>query len=283
MKNFFLTLDLEEWYHLEYIDKKSLSENMDISTINKLDYFFSKLDNYGIKITVFVLGELIQEYGELIKKISDNGHEIAIHGWDHALLNKKNNALFLKEISKTKDDLEELIGKEVVGYRSPCFSIDNEKLKILKDIGIKYDSSYIRFSDHPLYGNLSMSSFQKIDDLVYNKEGFFELELPTIKIFGKYIPISGGGYFRLFPKLLLILLFKVFMKRSHNFVMYLHPFELTDIKINTKEMSIRDRFRFQVGRKKNLSKLDWLIQFYIKNGYEFNTMLSYIRSTKFNQ
>jgi len=280
MRRFFLTLDFEEWYHLEYVDKENINPYTNATTIDKLGDFFSILDQYNIKITVFILGELVAKHSNLIKKISKNGHEIAIHGWNHGLLNNKNENIFLREVSKAKKELEDLIGKEVRGYRSPCFSIDNKQLEALKTIGIKYDSSYIKFSEHPLYGSLSMKNFNKVDDLIYIKKGFFEFELPTIKIFNKHIPISGGGYFRLFPRFLLKFLFKLFLKKNSNFVMYLHPFELSNIKVNLKGSVMLNKFRFQVGRRGGLKKLDWLIRFYIENGFEFETMSEYISNSK---
>ncbi len=273
MKNFFLTLDFEEWYHLEYLKNKK----NDFHTINELGNFFDLLKKHEIKITVFVLGELVQRYKSLIKKISDQGHEIAIHGWNHDLVNRKSQSIFLKEILKTKKTLEEIIGKEVIGYRSPCFSIDNKKLESLRTIGIKYDSSFIRFSDHPLYGRLNMEAFRQIEDLVYVKKDFFELELPTMSLFGKNIPISGGGYFRLFPKFILKYLFKKFIKNNNNFIMYLHPFELTNLAVKTNYGSMLNKFRFSVGRKNNLKKVDWMISFFKSFKFEFKTISEYLR------
>jgi polysaccharide deacetylase family protein (PEP-CTERM system associated) len=278
MNSFFLTLDFEEWYHLDYVNKKD--NNFEVETIQELGSFFSILDKYNIKITVFVLGELISKHAKLIQKISDNGHEIAIHGWNHDLLNSKDQTIFLNEICKTKKELEVLIGKEVRGYRSPCFSIDNIKLEALAEIGITYDSSYIKFSDHPLYGDLSMNNFRNVDDLIYKKKNFFEFELPTFKLFNRYIPISGGGYFRLFPIFLLKFLFNIFLKNNNNFVMYLHPFELTNLSIKVKKLTMLNNFRFNVGRNSSLDKLDWLLKFYIDKKFQFITMSEYIDMDK---
>src|SRR5699024_4971761 len=109
---------------------------------------------------------------------------------------------------------------------------------------------------HPLYRNLDMSGFNKVDDLVYRKGNFFEYEIPTLKL-GKYsLPISGGGYLRLFPYWILRFLIKMYSRQKRNFLLYLHPFELTDIKIPfSNEVSWKERFRASIGRKGNLKKL----------------------------
>lgn len=67
MRTFFLTLDLEEWYHLDYF-KKYNPEKKPLM-VNNLAPFLDLLDKHNIKITVFVLGELIDSHKDLIKEI----------------------------------------------------------------------------------------------------------------------------------------------------------------------------------------------------------------------
>jgi len=272
VKMFFLTLDLEEWYHLEYVNRSKLDSQSNISTIDMLNPFFEMLDKYNIKITVFVLGELVSKHAELIRSISQKGHEIAIHGWNHDLLYKKDTSQFLSEISRAKEVLEGLTGKSVIGYRAPCFSMSNKKLELLRNIGIKYDSSYIKFSDHPLYGELNLQSYEKISDLIYKESSFLEYEIPTISLFGRRLPISGGGYFRLFPRFLFKLFFRFFLKNHSNFIMYIHPFELSSVEIKLNNITLLNKFRLNVGRRSNLVKLDNLLNDCIKNGFVFKTM-----------
>jgi len=281
-KNFFLTLDLEEWYHLDYFQKYDIVNSQSISMVDSLAPFLDMLDTHGVKITVFVLGELIEKHSKTIIEFSKRGHEIGIHGWDHVLLHKKKKDAFLKEILRAKKALEELISKEVVGYRAPCFSLNNEKLEGLKEIGILYDSSFIEFKDHPLYGSLNMGSFNKIDDLIFEKNGFYEFQLPTISMLGKNIPISGGGYFRLFPKFLFKILWKIYLKSHHNFNLYIHPFELTENKVDIGDASRGEKFRFSVGRKGNLQKLEWLIIKAKKEGFIFVPIKEWINGSKTN-
>ncbi|SNS43442.1 polysaccharide deacetylase family protein, PEP-CTERM locus subfamily [Anaerovirgula multivorans] len=277
MKNFFLTLDLEEWYHLEYLKKYKVNDN--IQMIKHISEFFDLLDKYDIKITVFVLGELADQHAIIIKDISNRGHEIACHGYDHQLLYNKTNEEFRQNILQGKKVLEEIINKEVIGYRASCFSMDNEKLRILKECGYKYDSSYIRFSQHDLYGSLAIDDFESIEDLVYRQENFFEFEIPTYRIFKYDIPISGGGYFRLFPLFLFNYMFNNYSNLFKNFVFYIHPFELTDVTINFgKTVTYKDRFRFEVGRKGNLKKFEKFIKYCKKNSYQFQTFSDYINS-----
>lgn len=275
-KTFFLTLDLEEWYHLEYF--KDLAEGRSGGMLAELGSFFDLLDNYEIKITVFILGELIEDHRELILEINRRGHEIGIHGWNHDLLHAKENDEFIKEVIRTKNELENLTGQHVVGYRAPCFSMSNDKFDLLNSIGIRYDSSFIQFAEHPLYGSMSMDNFEKVDDLIFRKSGVYEFELPTLKFLGKSIPISGGGYFRLFPKIIFRRLLALYFERSKNFNMYIHPFELTDIEPDLSGFKFRNKYRFRVGRRNNLKKLEWLLKLTLSEGCQFSTIRGYIQS-----
>lgn len=274
MRTFFLTLDLEEWYHLEYL--KDGVDTDSTRVIEHLDEFFQILKKNNIKITVFVLGELIDRHQNLIQSFVDEGHEIGIHGWNHQLLGEKSLKTFVNEISATKNKLESTFGCDVIGYRAPCFSMSNEKLEALKGIGLEYDSSFIQFKDHPLYGDLNMNESIIVDNLVYKKNGVYEFELPTISLFGKMIPISGGGYFRLFPKFIFKRLWRRYIDENQNFNMYIHPFELTDVKVDIGNVSRGKRFRFGVGRRGNLKKLEWFIQMAKKDGFRFHTIKEYV-------
>ena len=272
--NYFFSVDLEDWYHLEYLKKYNLeSKNIFVS---EMIFFLDFLDKKNIKITFFILGELIAEHRELIKEISLRGHEIAIHGWDHELLNNKNDDLFIKQISRAKNELEKIHNRPVIGYRAPCFSMNNNKFNLLKDLGVKYDSSYIDFSSHPLYGSLDVSEFNKIEDHIYEHNGVYEVELPTLNLFNKRIPFSGGGYFRMNNLNISKLLIKKHFQKNKNFTFYTHPFELSKKTIQLDSVGLMDKFRFSIGRKNNIDKTSSYIDYLIELGCKFNTIESYI-------
>lgn len=259
MNKVVISVDLEEWYHLDYLQKYKL-DKQDI-TVPKIYDFLDLLDKYGIKSTFFILGELAIKYKEIISDIVKRGHEIASHGCDHTLLHKMTTKEFTYDIEKSKDVLESVSNTRVMGYRAPCFSLNNEKLSVLRNSDYKYDSSYIQFSGHPLYGKLDLNEFEKKESLIYETENLYEFELPTKEIFNRNIPISGGGYLRLFPNTLNKTLIRNFIKINNNFFFYLHPFELTSVDLPfTNNISNTDKFRASVGRKKNYKKLEQIIK-----------------------
>lgn len=272
MKYVYLTVDVEEWFDLNYLNKYNI-KSTNTEVVPLLIDFLDLLDRLQIKATFFVLANLAERNCDIIREISGRGHEIACHGLDHGLLNEKDNETFYDEITKAKRLIENQCNCTVNGYRASCFSLDREKLDLLIKAGFKYDSSKITFSQHPLYRDLNLDGFSLIDDLVHKKQDFFEYEIPTFNIWKLDIPISGGGYLRLLPYWLIKILLKRYRRKNKNFLLYVHPFELTDIPLPfPKDVSFKDKFRANIGRKGNLKKLKKVLLLLKKSGGEFRTL-----------
>lgn len=271
MKYTYLTVDIEEWYDLDYIRKYKVDKSVEV--IPEIIDFLDLLDEFQIKATFFVLADAVEKNMDIIREIALRGHAIGCHGFDHELLYKKDAERFKKEVIKAKEKIEEGAKCIVNGYRSACFSMERDKLDIIHELGYKYDSSYIKFEQHPLYRSIDLNGFEKVDDLVYRKDNFFEYEIPTLKIRKYSLPISGGGYLRLFPLWIFRILIKKYAKQQENFLLYLHPFELTKIKLPLpKEISIKEHFRISVGRKGNIKKVKKVIKLLKTMDTEFRTL-----------
>ena len=270
MKNAFLTIDVEEWYQLEYLDSHE-NDRKKVKMIPAILNLLDLLDQYQIKATFFVLADITEEYFDVLNEIKDRGHEIGCHGMDHRLLHDISDEEFKINARAAKDKLESIFGARAIkGYRASCFSLNRSKLDILQELGYQYDSSYIRFSEHPLYGEIDITGYSKEQSLVYSKDGFYEFEIPTLKILGHNIPISGGGYMRLFPLPLIKALISKFWRLDSNIIFYIHPFELTSEEIPfTTNTSFMKKFRASVGRKKNLNKLESLIKWLLMADVSF--------------
>lgn len=273
MKKAYLTIDIEEWYHLDYLKKYDLNKN-EVETIPEIFSFLDMLDELKIKATFFTLGEIAHKYADILNDIKDRGHVIGCHGLDHDLLYNKTDEEFKQQVLRAKEIIDNVLGEETVkGYRASCFSMERNKLDILEEIGFEYDSSYISFSEHPLYGELDLGGYDNVDDLIYKKGNFYEIEIPTYKIGRFNIPISGGGYLRLFPYSVISSLIKKYLSKHDNFLIYLHPFELTNIPLSLpKEVKFKDKFRASIGRKNNLKKLEKIIKLLLNEGVQFTTI-----------
>ena len=272
MNRAFLTVDLEEWYHLDYLKGFRCRES-GVRVLPQIFDFLDMLDEEGVKVTFFCVGEIADENAGILREIVRRGHALGCHGLDHELLTNKSLEQFVDETRRAKDMIERAAGREITGYRASCFTMERDKLDAIGQLGFTYDSSKIRFAQHPLYRNLDLSGFAQAEDLVYVKDDFAEYEIPTLDIMGYSIPISGGGYLRLFPFWLLRILLGMYARRHENFTIYVHPFELTDVPLPLpKGLGKATAFRCLVGRRGNLKKLRKVIRWLKKRGARFITL-----------
>ncbi len=272
MKHAWLTVDLEEWYHLDYLKGYPCRES-GVRVVPLIFDFLDMLDEEGVKVTFFCVAEIAAENAAILREILRRGHALGCHGLDHELLTEKSLEQFIAETREAKAMIEAAAGVPVTGYRASCFTMERDKLDAIRQLGFTYDSSKIRFAQHPLYRNLDLIGFEQPEDLVYVERDFSEYEIPTLEMFGYSIPISGGGYLRLFPFWLLRILLRLYARKHENFTIYVHPFELTSAKLPLpEELGRATRFRCLVGRRGNLKKLQKVIRWLKKRGARFTTL-----------
>jgi polysaccharide deacetylase family protein (PEP-CTERM system associated) len=274
-----LSLDVEDWYHINYLS--DLSFDKSYSMLDGLNNFLEIVDQYDIKSTLFTLSSIAPTIVDDLTYAIKNNHEVASHGVGHTRPLTLSRKAFIGDLNRSKGDLEDITGSEIVGYRAPCFSLNNELFEELKKIGFYYDSSAINFTKHPYYGNIDLSSFRKKIDNVYQLDAMTEFELPTTRIFGNTIPISGGGYLRIFPWWLMNKLISDYVKKNQTYFLYIHPFELSKKALpKVNDLSLLKNFRFKYGQSSTAIKLIKLISLLKSNEYEFVTFKSLMEIIK---
>lgn len=72
-----------------------------------------------IKATFFVVGTCAAEYPDIIKRIHDEGHELANHSWNHTNLAKLSTDGVRSQIQKTNDIVEKTTGVKMTLLRPP--------------------------------------------------------------------------------------------------------------------------------------------------------------------
>ena len=96
--------------------------------------------------------------------------------------------------------------------------------------------------------------------------------MPTVDILGKKLPISGGGYLRIFPWWFLSFLIKRYVRKHDLFSIYIHPFEMSsETPPKVAELDNKTNFRFKYNIKSVPSKMEKLIKLLKSEGYEFMT------------
>lgn len=269
-----LSMDIEDWQHLEYFAGMNPPEPR-TSMLDGLARFRGLLAAEGVPATFFTLGEVGVPRAALLREVAAEGHEVASHGPDHRLLKRVTTAEFVAEMRVHKDELEQALGAPVSGYRAPCFSMDREKLERLPELGFSYDSSWIRFGAHPLYGHMELDDWREVVPGVRRAPGadFTEFEIPTLSGRRGRIPVGGGAYFRIFPWLLTRRLVNRFLDEAEVYIFYIHPFEMSDVKSVTLPdgVGVGTRIRFQAGRGRTASRFTRLVALLRERGFAFST------------
>lgn len=267
-----LGMDVEDWFHLDYFKKKECDASQ--STMDGLIIYLELLNKYNIKTTFFVVGELVSQYKNELEMVLTHGHEIALHSFAHQRPLNLSIEEFREDTVKGLKVLKEILNVVPKGYRAPCFSLDRERLDILKnEYNLKYDSSKIKFDSHDLYGRIDVEDFLKVKNDIYLKDEFLEFEASSVEFLGKNVPVSGGGYLRIFPWFLTKFLLKKYLKTQGNYFFYIHPFEFSknyNIKV-PENTNLKTKFRFKLGRKSVENKMHKLIKLLKENNYEFVT------------
>lgn len=184
------------------------------------------LARHDVKGTFFILGQVAEQFPDLVRDIQGAGHEIGVHGHDHHVFHKLTPEQAREELYRGKSILEDVTGTKMRGHRAPAFSINSSTawvLDLLLDLGFEYDSSIM-----PCQGVGYGWPGQSLDiGFVRTPEGRQLLEVPlSVTSLGpRLVPALGGSYFRLLPLSLSRALFrKIQAKRP--VIMYLHPYEI---------------------------------------------------------
>jgi polysaccharide deacetylase family protein (PEP-CTERM system associated) len=251
----------------------------------------------GIHATFFILGWIAERYPGLIRNIKEAGHEIACHGYAHQLIYSQSKDEFREDIRKAKGMLEDITGEEVIGYRAPSYSITNKSqwaFQVLIEEGFKYDSSIFPVR-HDFYGMPNAPRFPFLISQNGNKNvkysqlnvdeqqdritgpiessgryalcampyasSIVEFPLSTVRLFGQNLPISGGGYFRLFPYPLIVKgLKRINEKESKPFIFYLHPWEIDPDQPRIGGAGLRSTLRHYVNLNKTENRFKMLLK-----------------------
>ena len=96
----------------------------------------------GVRATFFIVGRDAAPRAATIAALARGGHEIASHSFTHPLAFASLGLRGMRdELMKTREALEAVTGREVVGYRSPNFDMDHTALRVLSECGYRYDAS----------------------------------------------------------------------------------------------------------------------------------------------
>ncbi|MBK6596979.1 MAG: DUF3473 domain-containing protein [Proteobacteria bacterium] len=247
----------DSWPHLEYRCERNVYRMLDM------------LAERSVRGTFFVLGWVAERSPQLIKDIAAAGHEIACHGHSHQLVYRQTRQQFADETRYAKGLLEDLTGTAVLGYRAASFSITKVSmwaLDTLIDLGFTYDSSVFPVRHHDNYG-IPEAPLGPCRMRAPSGRTLIEVPLSVADVAGLRVPVSGGGYFRLFPYWLSRAGMRhVERKSGRPVIFYVHPWEI-DVDQPRVQAGLVSRLRHYNNISRCEARLRRLLQ-----DFEFGTM-----------
>lgn len=255
-----LTIDVEDYFQVSafapYIARADW-DRRECRVERNVDRILAMLDEHDIEATFFTLGWIAQRYPQLVRRIADEGHEVASHGYAHERASDLSREAFRADVERAKQVLEDLCGTEVAGYRAPSFSIGPGNLWALDSlarVGYRYSSSIYPIR-HDHYGMPDAPRFAH-----QAAGGLVEIPITTLRLFNRNFPSSGGGYFRLLPYALSRwMLRQVNAVDGEPAVFYFHPWEIDTGQPRIAGIDRKTRFRHYLNIHRMESRLQSLL------------------------
>ena len=101
-------------------------------TAHLLDIFAT----YGGKGTFFVVGNLIDNRVDTVKRMADEGHEVAGHSWSHRQLTKLTPSELTDQIMTTRAKIYEVTGVDSTVIRPPYGAFNSDVKEVCANLGI---------------------------------------------------------------------------------------------------------------------------------------------------
>ncbi|WFB10806.1 polysaccharide deacetylase family protein [Streptomyces sp. LX-29] len=90
-----------------------------------------------VPATFFLLGKNhVLEYPKVVRRIADEGHEVANHTWTHRILTDLDGDEIREELSRTQDAIAKITGRKPVLMRPPQGRTDKEVTSISRELGL---------------------------------------------------------------------------------------------------------------------------------------------------
>ncbi|HEY0324459.1 MAG TPA: XrtA system polysaccharide deacetylase [Allosphingosinicella sp.] len=253
-----LSVDVEDWFQVgafEGVIDRADWDRLPVRVERNAEAVLSLFDQAQVKATFFTLGWVAERFPALIRRIAEEGHEVASHGWDHQRVFTMESAGFRSDLRKARDTIEQAAGMAVIGYRAPSFSIDQRTPwahEVLAEEGYRYSSSVAPIAhDHYGWREAPRFAFRPLA-----RSDLIELPVTTVELAGRRAAAGGGGFFRLLPyHFSSWAVRRVNCREGRPAVFYFHPWEIDPGQPRVAGAPLKSRLRHYT----NLSRMESML------------------------
>jgi polysaccharide deacetylase family protein (PEP-CTERM system associated) len=255
-----LTIDVEDYFQVSAFAEhvlRSTWETQPCRVEANIERILALLSTANVHATFFTLGWIADRYPAMVRQISDCGHELASHGYDHLRASEQGYGAFLADIRLAKAVLEDVSGSPIKGYRAPSFSIGRRNtwaFDCIADAGYRYSSSVYPIR-HDHYGMPDAPRFAH-----EARSGLLEIPVATVRLLSSNWPAGGGGYFRLLPYCLSRWsIHRVNAVDRQPAMFYFHPWELDPDQPRIQGPGAKARLRHYLNLRRMAPRLGRLL------------------------
>ena len=257
-----MTVDVEDYFQVSAFAGTVGREDWDrfpLRVERNTDRILQLFADADARATFFTLGWIAERHKPLLRRIAENGHEVASHGWEHCRVTDQSPDSFREDVRRTRCILEDVSGTAVTGYRAASFSITKSTLwahEVLAEEGYRYSSSiYPVVHDHYGIPDAPRFSYRPAGD-----NGVVEYPVTTVRVAGRNVPCGGGGYFRLLPYgAFRWAIGRVNRRDRQPSIFYFHPWEIDAEQPRQPGLSAKTRFRHYVNLSRMAGRLQRLL------------------------
>lgn len=251
-----LSFDIEEFdMPFEYNKAISFRDQISISE-QGTNCILDILDKHQIKATFFSTVVFAQNAPQVIRRILENGHELASHGYYHSSFENAH-------LASSKLALEELSGQEIKGYRMARMKPVDEH-EITK-AGYSYNSSINPIWLPGRYNNLAKPR------KFYKEEGIWQLPASVTPLLR--FPLFWLSFHNL-PLSIYQWLAERTYKNDGYLNIYFHPWEFIDLQ-DKKRFGFPGYVSRNSGNKM-IERMDSFIGYLKQKDYRFNTISDFL-------
>lgn len=255
-----MSIDVEDWFQVAAFDRhidRSQWDSLECRVERNLERILALLDRYDAKATFFTLGWIADRYPALVRAIVAGGHELASHGYGHQRVSDLTPERFREDLMRARVALEDIGGVAVHGYRAPSFSIGRDNLwahDVLAETGHRYSSSVYPIA-HDHYGMPEAPRFAW-----RTQAGIVEIPPSSLRMLGRNLPASGGGYFRLLPySVSRWSLRRINRLDGQPAIFYFHPWEVDPGQPRVAHAGAKSKFRHYLNLHRTEQRLARLL------------------------